>query len=204
MDPRLQSAAAGHGAAFPHQWHALPQRFSNVIQGPSGRQRSLRLCVRYAAGEPEAKTTQPKPSAPATAPAAPLRPPVPQETPPAALPWPARRPWSAVAWDRAVDTADDVLAHVKRAVQELPTTLALTRKAAGGGVRLEAQKPVVLVLGSGWGAHSLIKVIDCDAFQPVVVSPRNFFLFTPMLPSTGAHSLSGDWPPPVFSAGLIS
>ncbi|EFJ45750.1 hypothetical protein VOLCADRAFT_63330 [Volvox carteri f. nagariensis] len=50
-------------------------------------------------------------------------------------------------------------------------------------------KPVVLVLGSGWGAHSLIKVIDTDMYDVVVVSPRNHFVFTPMLPSTAVGTV---------------
>eukprot|EP00198_Chlamydomonas_reinhardtii_P012934 XP_001702271.1 mitochondrial NADH dehydrogenase [Chlamydomonas reinhardtii] len=57
-------------------------------------------------------------------------------------------------------------------------------------MRLRAStKPVVLVLGSGWGAHSLIKVIDTDTYDVVVVSPRNHFLFTPMLPSTAVGTV---------------
>jgi len=39
----------------------------------------------------------------------------------------------------------------------------------------------VVVLGTGWGAASFLKDADTDAFDVTVVSPRNFFLFTPML-----------------------
>ncbi len=61
---------------------------------------------------------------------------------------------------------------------------------SNGRMRLRAStKPVVLVLGSGWGAHSLIKVIDTDTYDVVVVSPRNHFLFTPMLPSTAVGTV---------------
>ena len=38
------------------------------------------------------------------------------------------------------------------------------------------------VLGSGWGAQSLMKVVDTDTFDVIVVSPRNHFVFTQMLP----------------------
>lgn len=45
-------------------------------------------------------------------------------------------------------------------------------------------KPKLVVLGTGFGAFSLIKRIDTRLFDVTVVSPRNHFLFTPLLPST--------------------
>jgi hypothetical protein len=43
-----------------------------------------------------------------------------------------------------------------RMIRQLPPTRALNKQARGGGglLRLQANKPVVL--GSGWGAHSLM------------------------------------------------
>ncbi|KAL4442460.1 hypothetical protein ABPG77_005044 [Micractinium sp. CCAP 211/92] len=52
-----------------------------------------------------------------------------------------------------------------------------------------ASKTRVVVLGSGWGAVSFIKNLDPEAFgasgpyELVVVSPRNYMLYTPLLPS---------------------
>ena len=43
--------------------------------------------------------------------------------------------------------------------------------------------PRLLILGTGFGAFNLIKHLSGD-FQITVVSPRNHFLFTPLLPST--------------------
>ncbi len=42
--------------------------------------------------------------------------------------------------------------------------------------------------GTGWGAVSLLKTIDTTAFDITLVSPRPYFLFTPLLPqvTTGA------------------
>ncbi|KAL6939201.1 NADH-ubiquinone reductase (H(+)-translocating) ndi1 [Hanseniaspora osmophila] len=47
-----------------------------------------------------------------------------------------------------------------------------------------SNKPNVVVLGSGWGAISFLKNIDESKYNVTVVSPRNYFLFTPLLPST--------------------
>lgn len=100
------------------------------------------------------------------------------------------RSWTAIAADQIVDSVDDILKHVKRQVADLPTTTALQKLTRRGDrLVLEADKPVVLVLGSGWGAHSLIKVIDTDKYEIVAVSPSTSFLFTPMLPSTAVGTV---------------
>jgi NADH:ubiquinone reductase (non-electrogenic) len=41
----------------------------------------------------------------------------------------------------------------------------------------------VVVLGSGWGALSVLNHLTPGQFDVTVVSPRNYFLFTPLLPS---------------------
>ncbi|KAI8889825.1 FAD/NAD(P)-binding domain-containing protein [Backusella circina FSU 941] len=48
---------------------------------------------------------------------------------------------------------------------------------------LDPNKKTVVILGSGWASTSLLKAIDTDLYNVVVVSPRNYFLFTPLLPS---------------------
>jgi NADH:ubiquinone reductase (non-electrogenic) len=37
--------------------------------------------------------------------------------------------------------------------------------------------------GTGWGAVSLLKKLDTENYNVIVISPRNYFLFTPLLPS---------------------
>lgn len=45
-------------------------------------------------------------------------------------------------------------------------------------------KPKLVILGTGFGALSLIKKVNADYYDIHVISPRNHFLFTPLLPST--------------------
>ncbi|SCU89966.1 LADA_0F00870g1_1 [Lachancea dasiensis] len=45
-------------------------------------------------------------------------------------------------------------------------------------------RKTLVILGSGWGSVSLLKSLDTTLYNVVVVSPRNYFLFTPLLPST--------------------
>lgn len=40
-----------------------------------------------------------------------------------------------------------------------------------------------LPVGTGWGSVALLKKLDTENYNVVVVSPRNYFLFTPLLPS---------------------
>ena len=42
-------------------------------------------------------------------------------------------------------------------------------------------KEKIAVLGTGWGAAAFLHDIDTSRFDVTVISPRNFFLFTPML-----------------------
>jgi len=37
--------------------------------------------------------------------------------------------------------------------------------------------------GTGWAAVSLLKSLDTDEYDVTVISPRGYFLFTPLLPS---------------------
>ncbi len=49
---------------------------------------------------------------------------------------------------------------------------------------MNATRPRLLILGTGFASFSLVKDIDVDRYEVIVVSPRNHFLFTPLLPST--------------------
>lgn len=47
----------------------------------------------------------------------------------------------------------------------------------------ESKKKKVLVLGTGWAGTSFLKDLDASLYDVQVVSPRNYFAFTPLLPS---------------------
>ncbi|KAH8929931.1 FAD/NAD(P)-binding domain-containing protein [Atractiella rhizophila] len=49
--------------------------------------------------------------------------------------------------------------------------------------------PTIVVLGNGWGATSFLKKLDNEGYNVVVVSPRNYFTFTPLLPSVTVGTL---------------
>jgi NADH dehydrogenase FAD-containing subunit len=45
----------------------------------------------------------------------------------------------------------------------------------------KTKKESIIVLGTGWGAASFLKNINTDKYDVTVISPRNYFVFTPML-----------------------
>ena len=76
------------------------------------------------------------------------------------------------ALDATLDAAGAQLAHLAATLSgEAP---APSRPAARA-------RPRVVVLGTGWGAAALLRALDLEAFDVTIVSPRNYFLFTPML-----------------------
>jgi NADH:ubiquinone reductase (H+-translocating) len=50
-------------------------------------------------------------------------------------------------------------------------------------------KPKLVVLGTGWGSIALLKTLNPDEYHVTVISPSNYFLFTPMLPSATVGTL---------------
>jgi len=47
----------------------------------------------------------------------------------------------------------------------------------------------VVILGSGWAGYSLCRQLDHEKYQVVIVSPRSYFVFTPLLASTAVGTL---------------
>ena len=50
-------------------------------------------------------------------------------------------------------------------------------------------KPKVVILGAGWGGFNFGNQIDKNLYDVTLVSPRNHFLFTPLLASTTVGTL---------------
>ncbi|KAK3940141.1 hypothetical protein QBC46DRAFT_130060 [Diplogelasinospora grovesii] len=56
-------------------------------------------------------------------------------------------------------------------------------------MRRQKNKPKLVILGGGWGSVALLKELNPDDYHVTVVSPTNYFLFTPMLPSATVGTL---------------
>jgi NADH dehydrogenase len=53
----------------------------------------------------------------------------------------------------------------------------------------DLSKPHLVILGTGWGAVGVLKALQEDKYNVTVVSPRNYFLFTPLLPESTIGTL---------------
>lgn len=47
----------------------------------------------------------------------------------------------------------------------------------------DVKKKRVVVLGTGWASTSFLKSLKNSEYDVQVISPRNYFAFTPLLPS---------------------
>jgi NADH dehydrogenase len=55
--------------------------------------------------------------------------------------------------------------------------------------RRQKDKPKLVILGAGWGSVALLKELNPDDYHVTVIAPKNYFLFTPMLPSATVGTL---------------
>ena len=77
----------------------------------------------------------------------------------------------------------------EKAAELAETTVAGLAKAFTGGRSAVSAEPTngaavkerIVILGTGWGAASFVKDIDTNLYDITVISPRNYFVFTPML-----------------------
>jgi len=53
------------------------------------------------------------------------------------------------------------------------------------------QKKRVVVLGTGWAGTSFLKNLKDPSYDVQVISPRNYFAFTPLLPSVTCGTVEG-------------
>ena len=82
-----------------------------------------------------------------------------------------------VVWQRGLDTVEDLFLLGRR----LPAEPVNTVDCLAAWDDPDDPRPRVLIIGSGWGAQALVKIVEADLYRLLVVSPRNYFIFTPML-----------------------
>lgn len=51
------------------------------------------------------------------------------------------------------------------------------------------EKHRVVVLGTGWSAYAFLSGLSPDHYEVIVVSPRNYFLYTPLLPGAASGTV---------------
>jgi NADH dehydrogenase len=73
--------------------------------------------------------------------------------------------------------------------KNLPIASTLLDDEATDEFAAQKDKPKLVILGTGWGSVALLKDLHPGDYHVTVVSPVNYFLFTPMLPSATVGTL---------------
>lgn len=73
--------------------------------------------------------------------------------------------------------------------KNLPIADVLIDDNDNNGKSASQDKPKLVILGGGWGGVGLLKGLNPDDYHVTVISPTNYFLFTPMLPSATVGTL---------------
>ncbi len=58
-----------------------------------------------------------------------------------------------------------------------------------GSTAASGKRKKLVILGTGWASYSVLKSVNKNLYDVIVVSPRNHFLFTPLLASTTVGTL---------------
>ena len=86
-----------------------------------------------------------------------------------------KRSYPSILIERFMQTIDDI-----QVSQKVKNTSVLNKSII---------REKLVVLGSGWGAYSFLKTIDPTMYDITVISPRNYFTFTPMLAASAVGTV---------------
>lgn len=92
------------------------------------------------------------------------------------------RPYALFLAEKAANIVDDVWESVTRGIaSDVQVGTSNTSDNDIDDSNPVDKREQIVILGTGWGAAALLKGMDASKFDVTVISPRNFFLFTPML-----------------------
>jgi hypothetical protein len=91
-----------------------------------------------------------------------------------------QRPYLLFLLEKGIEIVEDTVEGVLHKFDGSSDALV---QSGSDTVSIHNEKPRerVVVLGTGWGAAAFVKNIDTTICDVTVISPRNYFLFTPML-----------------------
>ncbi len=76
---------------------------------------------------------------------------------------------SGLLLDRTLDTFEDVALHCRRTTEERVSFFTdMTVK--------KSHLPRVVICGTGWGGHAIVKIIDTKVYDTLCISPTNHFI----------------------------
>ncbi len=93
-----------------------------------------------------------------------------------------KRSYLSIVVERVMQAVDDI--QLANKIKEKEKLGLLTYNADD-----KSKKEKVVVLGTGWGAHAFLKTVDATKYDIKIVSPRNYFMFTPMLAASAVGTV---------------
>lgn len=102
--------------------------------------------------------------------------------------------YDASTYRESPDRADTVVSEAalsprRGGPKNLPIAEVLVDDEDSPELREQKDKPKLVILGTGWGSVAMLKELKAGDYHVTVVSPENYFLFTPMLPSATVGTL---------------
>lgn len=98
----------------------------------------------------------------------------------------------SLLFEKLLDTGEDAILHLRRyflPYYQQPRDSIPPFQPQGDKGRVDSLRPRVVLIGSGWSSHAFLKVCETDAYDVVCVSPRPYFVFTPMLAATAVGTV---------------
>lgn len=86
-----------------------------------------------------------------------------------------KRSYFSILTERLMQTIDD--GQVSKKAKDI------------SNLDLNQKREKLLVLGSGWGSYAFLKSVDPTMYDITVISPRNYFTFTPMLAASAVGTV---------------
>lgn len=88
-----------------------------------------------------------------------------------------KRPYLSIVAERLMQAVDDYQqsSRLKKSGEEYGSN--------------KSKRERIVVLGTGWGGHSFLKTVDASRYEVLTISPRNYFMFTPMLAASAVGTV---------------
>ena len=83
--------------------------------------------------------------------------------------------------EKGVEVLESAVSDMAQLIQDTGLKLGSDAILTSVGDVSKNQKERIVILGTGWGGASFLKDINTDLYDVTVISPRNHFVFTPML-----------------------
>ena len=99
----------------------------------------------------------------------------------------AKRSYYSIVAERLMQTLDDY--QLSASIKESNKIAMQSRAYTDDTVPREGVREKLVVLGTGWGSHAFLKTIDATKYDVQVISPRNYFMFTPMLAASAVGTV---------------